>query len=74
MPTVMIRIEPSVKSRLDALRVHPRETYGDIIIRLVDAFEGTDTGKENPAWQDPVRYSTVYKTPGPTNRSEIDID
>lgn len=74
MPTVMIRIEPSVKIRLDALRVHPRETYGDIIIRLVDAFEGKDTGKGNPSLQDPIRYSTVYKTNGPANRSEIDID
>ena len=74
MPTVMIRIEPSVKSRLDALRVHPRETYGDIIIRLVDAFEGKGATKGSPALQDPVRYSTVYKTPGPSNRSEIDID
>ncbi|MEN6610863.1 MAG: hypothetical protein ABFC24_08465 [Methanoregulaceae archaeon] len=74
MPTVMIRIEPAVKNRLDALRVHPRETYGDIILRLVDAYAGSGAGNSSTAYQGSSKYSTVYKTGGSDDRREIDID
>lgn len=31
---VNVRIETETKSRLDALKLHPRETYADVIDRL----------------------------------------
>ena len=74
MPTVMIRIEPAVKSRLDTLRVHPRETYGDIILRLVDAYAGSGAGKSSTVPPESSKYSTVYRTGGSNDRREIDID
>lgn len=30
-----LRIDDKVKQRLDALKVHPRETYNDVINRLI---------------------------------------
>lgn len=74
MPTVMIRIDPVVKNRLDALRMHPRETYGDIILRLVDAYPAAGTGKSGTGPRASPRYSTVYRAGGSDDRREIDID
>lgn len=34
-----IKVTHDVKSKLDSLKTHPRETYEDIIIRLINHFE-----------------------------------
>lgn len=31
-----IKIKTGLKSRLDRLKIHPRETYNDVVSRLVD--------------------------------------
>lgn len=37
--TAGIKIRPSTKKRLDGLKVHPRETYDQVIVRLIDFYE-----------------------------------
>ena len=37
-----IQIEKNLKKKLDKLKIHPRETYNDILIRLL---EGTSLKK-----------------------------
>ena len=32
----LVALEPCVKSRLDALKVHKRESYSDVIQKLLD--------------------------------------
>jgi predicted transcriptional regulator len=36
MPATTIQVQPEVKDRLDLLKRHPRESYNDVIKRLVD--------------------------------------
>ncbi len=36
MTSVIVRIDVEPKSRLDALKIHPRESYNEVIERLVD--------------------------------------
>ena len=73
MPTVMIRIDPEIKKRLDAIRVHHRETYGDIIGRLLEAFPDAGNAGMNsyPKFSQDYRRSRD-KEPG--MRTEIEID
>ena len=33
--TERIAVTPSVKAALDAAKVHPRESYGDVVARLL---------------------------------------
>jgi predicted transcriptional regulator len=37
MAVTTIQLQPEVKDRLDLLKKHPRESYSDVIKRLVDA-------------------------------------
>lgn len=37
--TAGIKIRPSTKRKLDTLKVHPRETYDQIITRLIEFYE-----------------------------------
>jgi len=37
--TKMIAITPETKAALDALKVHPRETYDDVLRRLLTIVE-----------------------------------
>lgn len=32
-----IRVSDRIKSRLDKIKIHPRETYEDVIVRLLDS-------------------------------------
>jgi hypothetical protein len=34
-----IKVKPTTKEALEALKVHPRETYEDVILRLVDFYK-----------------------------------
>lgn len=43
---VQIRIGEVLKQRLDEIKAHPRETYGDIIQRLIVWWDGTDDMKD----------------------------
>ncbi|MFA5613521.1 MAG: hypothetical protein WC993_03525 [Methanoculleus sp.] len=36
MTSVTVRIDGELKSRLNALKIHPRESYNEVIGRLVD--------------------------------------
>jgi predicted transcriptional regulator len=36
MPPTTIQLQPEVKEHLDLLKKHPRESYNDVIKRLVD--------------------------------------
>jgi predicted transcriptional regulator len=35
MPITSLRIDTSTRDRLDALKVHPRESYNEVINRLI---------------------------------------
>jgi predicted transcriptional regulator len=35
MPTTTLRVTSDLKDRLDRLKVHPRETYNDLLERLI---------------------------------------
>ena len=35
---VNIRIKPDTKKLLDELKVHPRETYHEVLVRLIQGF------------------------------------
>lgn len=37
-----ILVQRSVKERLDSLKLHPRETYNEIIARLIDCAEESE--------------------------------
>jgi len=37
--TKTIKISEEIKTKLDEIKIHPRETYDDIIRRLVDFYE-----------------------------------
>jgi len=39
MPGTTIHVSQKTKDRLGALKVHPRETYEDVIVRLIDFYE-----------------------------------
>ena len=41
-PTFNAKLRADDKARLDALKTHPRETYGDVVHRLV----GAELGRE----------------------------
>jgi len=34
-----IKVRPSTKKKLDSLKTHPRETYDQVISRLIEFFE-----------------------------------
>jgi len=36
-----IRIRKSTKDMLDSLKIHPRETYEDVILRLIESSKET---------------------------------
>ena len=36
MPATTIKIDTDLKERLDTLKVHPRESYSEVISRLVE--------------------------------------
>lgn len=36
MPATTIKIDTDVKDRLDTLKIHPRESYNEVISRLVE--------------------------------------
>ena len=38
MHSSCLRVDPETKARLDDLKVHPKESYNDVIDRLVDSF------------------------------------
>lgn len=37
MPQTTIQLQSTTRARLEALKVHPRETYDDVVNRLLDA-------------------------------------
>jgi predicted transcriptional regulator len=38
MHTSSLRVSPETRSRLDRLKLHPREPYGRVIDRLIDSY------------------------------------
>ncbi|MGA2935327.1 MAG: hypothetical protein ABSD81_09260 [Methanomicrobiales archaeon] len=38
MQTSSLRVNPRTKSRLEKLKVHPRESYDKVIDRLIDSY------------------------------------
>jgi predicted transcriptional regulator len=40
--TSSILVQRAVKERLDSLKLHPRETYNEIIVRLIDCSEESE--------------------------------
>jgi predicted transcriptional regulator len=38
MQTSSLRVNPKTKSRLEKLKVHPRESYDRVIDRLIDSY------------------------------------
>ena len=36
MVTTTIRVDEDVKKMLDSIKIHPRETYNDILKRLIE--------------------------------------
>ncbi|MEL9908577.1 MAG: hypothetical protein QXP97_01465 [Desulfurococcus sp.] len=34
-----VKVRPSTKRKLDALKSHPRETYDQVITRLIEFYE-----------------------------------
>jgi hypothetical protein len=74
MPTIMLRVDPAVKKRLDTLKIHHRETYGDVILRLIEAYSvakmpGPGSVREERATPVP-RSRTIDEG----KRREIEID
>ena len=47
MKTTVIRISLDVKKMLDEMKIHHRETYDDIIVRLIAYEDDTGTGEGN---------------------------
>ena len=39
-----IKVSAEVKRKLDSLKVHPRETYEDVIRRLIEFYERSGSG------------------------------
>ena len=39
MQTSSLRVNPRTKSRLEKLKVHPRESYDRVIDRLIDSYQ-----------------------------------
>ncbi len=74
MPTVMLRIDPLLKSRLDSLRIHRRETYGDIIERLIDAYTGDLSPDRKTETEGPEIRQVPPRRISEGERHEIDID
>ncbi len=49
-----IKIATGVKDRLNHLKIHPRETYSDLIFRLASQAQ-----TEQPPWQIPLIYVRI---------------
>ena len=47
MPSTTIKLSEKTKSRLDKVKIHPRETYEDVIIRLLDAKNSSSYNSES---------------------------
>lgn len=45
--STMIRVQKDVKQKLDALKMHPRESYNDIICRIIDFCETEELTEED---------------------------
>ena len=39
---VTVRVSPETKDRLNALKKHPRETYADVIFRLISGYKANN--------------------------------
>ncbi len=37
MPSVCLRVKPDTKARLDEMKIHDRESYDEVIERLLDS-------------------------------------
>ncbi len=60
-----IKVTRELKDRLDRCKVHPRETYNEVIGRLLDERGGTDrpaTGT-SPASSSPFNPAVCYRLP-----------
>lgn len=42
-PVTTIKINSDLKTRLDLLKIHPRETYNDVVSRLADLASDEET-------------------------------
>ncbi|MEK6855727.1 MAG: antitoxin VapB family protein [Nanoarchaeota archaeon] len=42
-----IQIDESLKNRLNSIKIHKRETYNDLILRLVHSFSPKNQDKES---------------------------
>ncbi len=42
-----IQVDEKLKARLDSLKIHRRETYNDIILRLVGSFSPKNADRES---------------------------
>ena len=47
MTTTTIQIDEKIKDNLDLMKVHPRETYNDLIKRLIENCSPNDMDKES---------------------------
>jgi len=45
MVSTPVRIRKDTLEELKRLKVHPRETYDDVIRRLIEAFKGSHGGR-----------------------------
>ena len=45
--SVTIAIDREEKDRLDSLKLHPRETYGEVVHRLIDNAISKGKGKHD---------------------------
>ena len=46
MPITTIKLDFDLKERLDSLKIHPRETYNDIVKRMLDCIRMCKTAPE----------------------------
>ena len=57
MQTSSLRVNPKTKSRLEKLKVHPRESYDRVIDRLIDSYHDEEplTGEEIAGIEEALR-------------------
>ena len=62
--TKTIKISEEIKMKLDEIKIHPRETYDDVIRRLVDFYE---KHKEKNITTNPSEVSSTNTVSTSTN-------
>lgn len=67
MTTKVVRVKPDIYEELDKMKEHWRETYGDVVERLVKERE-----KENA--QKPEKREGITKVEGEENKIKVEIE